>query len=174
MQPWISGIGVGMFVQLYEMDAHVAVEVLGLKYMKGEQPHCGFPESAYTEMTAALVDKGHKVTVIEQTETPEQLRQRNEVLKKRGETTAKVVNREKVAVVTKGTVRDAEMMAGHGDAQYLMSIYARAGEEGGHIVGYCAVDVATSQVILGQLMDDVLMSQTRTQISRSLWISVRC
>ena len=30
--------------QLFEMDAYVGVDVLGLVFMKGEQPHAGFPE----------------------------------------------------------------------------------------------------------------------------------
>ena len=32
----------GKFYEMYEMDAHVGVEHLGLLYMKGDQPHCGF------------------------------------------------------------------------------------------------------------------------------------
>ena len=30
--------------QMFEMDAYVGVDVLGLVFMKGEQPHAGFPE----------------------------------------------------------------------------------------------------------------------------------
>ena len=32
------------FSQMFEMDAYVGVDVLGLIFMKGEQPHAGFPE----------------------------------------------------------------------------------------------------------------------------------
>ena len=37
----------GKFYELFEMDAHVGATDLGLAYMKGEQPHCGFPEKNY-------------------------------------------------------------------------------------------------------------------------------
>lgn len=37
----------GKFYEMFEMDTHVGVEVLGLTYMKGDQPHCGFPEVLY-------------------------------------------------------------------------------------------------------------------------------
>ncbi len=36
--------------QMFEMDAYVGVEVLGLTFMKGEQPHAGFPEIKYADM----------------------------------------------------------------------------------------------------------------------------
>lgn len=56
-------------LQLYEMDAHVGVEVLGIMYMKGDQPHCGFPEAAYRQYAEALARAGYKVVVVEQVHT---------------------------------------------------------------------------------------------------------
>lgn len=46
--------------------------------MQGEQPHCGFPEKNYHTHAERLARAGLKVVVVEQTETPEQLRVRNE------------------------------------------------------------------------------------------------
>lgn len=46
--------------------------------MQGEQPHCGFPEKNYHTHAERLARAGLKVVVVEQTETPEQLRIRNE------------------------------------------------------------------------------------------------
>lgn len=146
------------------MDAHAAVEALGLKYMKGYRPHCGFPESAYTQMAAALAESGHRVVVIEQTETPEQLKQRNEELKSHGKRTDKAVNREQVAVITKGTMTDTDMMSHRSEANYLMSIYSEH-RNGNCTIGICAVDVASSQFLISQFPDDDLFSQLRTQIS---------
>ena len=37
----------GKFYELFEMDAHVGVEHLGLQYMAGDQPHAGFPDKGY-------------------------------------------------------------------------------------------------------------------------------
>jgi DNA mismatch repair protein MSH6 len=47
-------------------------------YWQGDQPHCGFPEARYHENAERLVRAGMRVVVVEQTETPEQLRLRNE------------------------------------------------------------------------------------------------
>ncbi|KAK8698003.1 hypothetical protein V6N13_114135 [Hibiscus sabdariffa] len=35
----------GKFYELFEMDAHIGAKELNLQYMKGEQPHYGFPEN---------------------------------------------------------------------------------------------------------------------------------
>ena len=41
--------------------------------MKGEQPHCGFPEKNYAANAERLARAGHRVVVVEQVETPAQL-----------------------------------------------------------------------------------------------------
>ncbi|KAF9682541.1 hypothetical protein SADUNF_Sadunf05G0119700 [Salix dunnii] len=63
----------GKFYELFEMDAHVGAKELDLQYMKGEQPHCGFPEKNFLMNVEKLARKGYRVLVVEQTETPEQL-----------------------------------------------------------------------------------------------------
>ena len=113
---------VGKFYEMFEMDAHVGSEVLGLSYMKGEQPHCGFPEANYSQMAERLARAGHRVVVVEQTETPEALAKRNEERKRSGLKKDTVVRREKVAVLTRGTLADPEMTSTVADAQYVMSI----------------------------------------------------
>jgi hypothetical protein len=52
--------------QLFEMDAFVGVDVLGLSFMKGDQPHAGFPEAAYHTMAEQLARAGYRVVVVEQ------------------------------------------------------------------------------------------------------------
>jgi len=42
------------------MDAHVGAADLGLNYMKGEQPHCGFPEKNYADNAERLARAGHR------------------------------------------------------------------------------------------------------------------
>jgi DNA mismatch repair protein MSH6 len=54
------------FYEMFEMDAFVGVECLGLQFMKGEQPHAGFPEAAYFTMAEKLARAGHRVVVVEQ------------------------------------------------------------------------------------------------------------
>ncbi|CAI0425114.1 unnamed protein product [Linum tenue] len=63
----------GKFYELFEMDAHIGAKELDLQYMKGEQPHCGFPEKNFSMNVEKLARKGYRVLVVEQTETPEQL-----------------------------------------------------------------------------------------------------
>lgn len=52
--------------QMFEMDAFVGVDVLGLSFMKGDQPHAGFPEAAYHNMAEQLARAGYRVVVVEQ------------------------------------------------------------------------------------------------------------
>ncbi|EFN52031.1 hypothetical protein CHLNCDRAFT_139631 [Chlorella variabilis] len=161
----------GKFYELFEMDAHVAVEVLGLSYMKGDKPHAGFPEAAYHGMAERLARAGHKVVVIEQVETPEMLKARNEERARKGLKRDAVVRREKVAVLTQGTLTDAEMVAAQPEAAYLLALaelpvpdaLMAAAEHSGAPpcvwVGACAVDAATGQMLVGQWLDDELRSQ---------------
>jgi DNA mismatch repair protein MSH6 len=51
---------------MFEMDAFVGVDVLGLSFMKGDQPHAGFPEAAYHGMAEQLARSGYRVVVVEQ------------------------------------------------------------------------------------------------------------
>ncbi|KAL0028206.1 hypothetical protein WJX79_001719 [Trebouxia sp. C0005] len=171
----------GKFYEMFEMDAHVGVEILGLIYMKGEQPHCGFPEKNYHHNAERLARAGLKVVVVEQTETPDQLRIRNEERKANKQNQIKVVNRELVAVLTQATLTDAEMLQAHPDAAYLLSITeqqiakAEPGQEEHGAqqglndksvrIGICAVDVATARILLGQWDDDEMRTGLRGHIT---------
>ncbi|PRQ21660.1 putative DNA mismatch repair protein MutS [Rosa chinensis] len=145
----------GKFYELFEMDAHIGAKELDLQYMKGEQPHCGFPEKNFSMHAEKLARKGYRVLVIEQTETPEQM----ELRRKEGGSKDKVVKREVCAVVTKGTLTEGEMLSANPDASYLMAVTETsqnlANQNGERIFGVCVVDVATSRVILGQFADDL-------------------
>jgi DNA mismatch repair protein MSH6 len=66
----------GKFYEIFHMDADIAVEVLGLMYMKGHVAHAGFPEISYGPMADKLVRAGIKVARVEQTETPDMLAQK--------------------------------------------------------------------------------------------------
>ena len=99
------------------------------------------------------------------------------------------MRREAVAVLTRGTLCDADMLAATPDAAYLLALaelpvpqqekedegMELEGQEGaqGHgqgggagararvWVGACAVDVATGQVLVGQWLDDDMRTQAR-------------
>lgn len=83
------------------MDADIGVQHCGLTYMKGADAHAGFPEISYGTMADKLVRAGYKVARVEQTETPEQLKERKS--KKSRGAAPKVVNREVCSVLTIGT-----------------------------------------------------------------------
>ncbi|KAH9623043.1 hypothetical protein KSS87_003545 [Heliosperma pusillum] len=144
----------GKFYELFEMDAHFGVKELDLQYMKGEQPHCGFPEKNFSVNVEKLARKGYRVLVVEQTETPDQLEIRN---KKEG-SKDKVVKREVCAIVSKGTLTEGELSK-NVDASYIISVAEKGPVSTDNkqelVYGVCVVDVATSRVIVGQMKDDV-------------------
>ncbi|KAK1294157.1 DNA mismatch repair protein MSH6 [Acorus calamus] len=146
----------GKFYELFEMDAHVGARELDLQYMKGEQPHCGFPEKNFSMNLEKLAKKGYRVLVIEQTETPEQLDLRRKEMGSKD----KVVKREICAVVTKGTLTEGELLSTNPDSAYLMSVMERCQtpenqNEGVVIIGVCMVDVSTNRCLLGQFEDNM-------------------
>jgi len=110
----------GKFYEMFEMDAHVGADVLGLQYMKGDQPHCGFPEASYSAYAERLARAGLRVVVVEQTETPTALAARNEERKRKGLQKVNVVNRDVVSVLTIGTLTDPEMLASSPDAANVL------------------------------------------------------
>lgn len=68
---------VGKFYETYHRDADIMVKELDLVYMKGEMAHAGFPEAAYSKFSNMLVNAGYRVARMEQTETPQMLKERN-------------------------------------------------------------------------------------------------
>ncbi|KAL8142654.1 hypothetical protein V2J09_015686, partial [Rumex salicifolius] len=144
----------GKFYELFEMDAHVGVKELDLQYMKGEQPHCGFPEKNFSVNVEKLARKGYRVLVVEQTETPEQL----DIRRKKDGSRDKVVKREICAVITKGTLTEGEIMCLNPDASYIMAITesypSPSQQKEERFYGVCIVDVATSRIMIGQIEDD--------------------
>ena len=67
----------------------------------GDKAHSGFPEISYGKFAAQLVAKGYRVARVEQTETPEMLKERNDS-KGKG-TKDKVVKREMCSIMSKAS-----------------------------------------------------------------------
>ncbi|CAG9467722.1 unnamed protein product [Pedinophyceae sp. YPF-701] len=156
----------GKFYEMFEMDAHVGVEVLGLAIMRGDQPHAGFPEVNYHAHAEMLVRAGYRVVVVEQTETPQQLAERND-RRPKGTKKDTVVRREAVAVLTRGTLYDPEMLHGSTDATWIMALVEprAAGDGRGGPAAACFCDVATGQVRVGFWEDDALRSTLRRHLT---------
>ena len=158
----------GKFYEMYEMDAHVGVKELGLIYMKGEQPHAGFPEKNYQKNAETLARNGHKVVTIEQTETPAMLAERK---KKDSRCKDTVVKREKIAVVTRGTMIDRVMVESCPDASHVLAISEfRKNEDGAMHFGVCAAECAAGKFVLGAYKvvpgsgDEETLSSLRTTL----------
>lgn len=65
---------------------------------------------------------------------------------------ANVVAREIVAVLTKGTLSDPEMLTCQSEPNYILALFqdmAKA-QSGMNLFGACLVDVATGQIVVGQ------------------------
>ena len=174
----------GKFYEIFHHDADVAVRVLGMIYMKGCDAHAGFPEQAYGRYSASLVRAGYRVARVEQTETPDMLRERK---KRTKGPKPQVVNREVCSVMTAGTrtfcyldSQDAlrgeqEDAAGGGGTGPLLTIKealieAGGGEGDGEVKPVCEygvaiVDAVRGSVTLGQFADDVLRSRMVTLLA---------
>ena len=163
----------GKFYELFEMDAHVGATDLGLAYMKGEQPHCGFPEKNYAANAERLARAGHRVVVVEQVETPAQLAARRAAGAK-----DQVVAREKVGVLTRGTLVDAAMTEASPDAAYVVALVEMTGSDerdggdedededsDGPWIGACAVDCAAGRFLVGAWRDDAALTGARATLA---------
>jgi DNA mismatch repair protein MSH6 len=156
----------GKFYEMYEMDAHVGVKELGLIYMKGEQPHAGFPEKNYQKNAETLARNGHKVVTIEQTETPAMLAARKQADSRCKDT---VVKREKIAVVTRGTMIDRVMVESCPDASHVLSI-SEIERNGTVHIGVCACECAAGRFVVGAYKilqgrgDEETLSSLRTTL----------
>jgi len=179
----------GKFYEMFHMDADIGVHVLGFQYMKGHIAHAGFPEVSYGNFSDKLVRAGYKVTRVEQTETPEMLKERKKMT--RGEK-PKVICREVCSILTMGTrtfcyldnadltnsnenesMQVGPLMAirevlctdidNHGDAMEVDTDpdAVRPVCEYGIVV----VDAARAKITIGQFADDVLRTRMTTLIA---------
>ncbi|KAK2166249.1 hypothetical protein LSH36_40g05016 [Paralvinella palmiformis] len=158
----------GKFYELFHMDAVIAVNEMGLIYMKGEHAHSGFPEISYGRYAECLIQKGYKVARIEQTETPDMVAERCKQMTKSTKFD-KVVKREICSIQTKGTKRYSFIDGDSTDASssYLLAICERVDADcgSGQTYGVCFVDTSIGKFYVGQFEDDRHSSRLRTLIA---------
>lgn len=118
----------------------------------------------------------YRVARVEQTETPEMLKQRNKLSKKGN--SSKVVSRELCSILTKGTrtychlddTNELENLSSGASPSLLTCIVERSLQswESSAVVEYgvCFVDTVLSKVTLAQFEDDNLRYRLRTLLSR--------
>lgn len=156
---------VGKFYELFHMDADVGFKELGLIYMKGDKAHSGFPETAYAKMSSQLVEKGYRVARVEQTETPEMLKERNASSK----TKAKVVRREICSLLSVGTHTNSYLDARISSSQdqqasrKLVALKEQVDAATKAIrFGICMVDCATGAFHLAEFDDTEQRDRLKT------------
>lgn len=167
----------GKFYELFHMDATIAVNELGLIYMKGDYAHSGFPEIAYGRYADTLVQKGYRVARIEQTETPEMMEKRCKNMPKTPSKFDKVVKREVCRITTKGTKTFSFLTGECADSQstYLLALAEKeTGSEGCSSYGVCFVDTSIGKFHVGQFVDDRHCSRLRTLIAHYPPVQLLC
>eukprot|EP00804_Cyclotella_cryptica_P002275 CCRYP_004013-RC/>CCRYP_004013-RC protein AED:0.05 eAED:0.05 QI:159/1/1/1/1/0.85/7/1379/1047 len=175
----------GKFYEMFHDDADVAAKELGMAYMKGVVAHAGFPEAAYDKFLGMLVERGYRVARVEQTESPEGLKERKK--ETRGKK-PQVVAREVCGVVSRGTrtycyLEDAscfendnkmttgplivikEILLEENDSNTMDVDEEDSGTHAVCEYGVTIVDAVTAAVSLGQFADDVLRSRMQTLLA---------
>lgn len=132
----------GDFYELFFEDAIQASEALSITLTKRGQsagedvPMCGVPFHAYESYLSKLVQKGYRVAICEQTETPEEA-------KKRGHKA--IVTRDVVRVVTPGTLTEDVLLAGALN-NYIALIWAAPKKS--HEIAVAISDISTGEFLL--------------------------
>lgn len=169
----------GKFYELYDIDADIGHQQLGLNFTKGgrvDMRCCGVPEQSFEKHCARLVDSGYKVGRVEQTETANAAEKRKSG---GGANTASVCERSLVRILTKGTVTDDGLLRDY-RARYIVALVERTAmphsleskgnaraEDGSRPMpheklrkfGVCFVDVASGSINIGEIDDDTRIAK---------------
>jgi len=148
----------GKFYELFYDDALICHKELDLNWMGGKM-HVGFPEKALEKYGYELVSRGYKVCVVEQTETPKQMEERLKAEKKAGIKSNKLIKREMVQVMSKGTYID-QNDPNH-EPRYLLSIRSR-----GELIGVAFLEIGSNKISLGAFKDDQNYTTFKTLVSQ--------
>ncbi|TMW60695.1 hypothetical protein Poli38472_000737 [Pythium oligandrum] len=165
---------VGKFYELFHMDADVGFKELNLIYMKGEKAHSGFPEIAYAKMSSQLVEKGYRVARVEQTETPDMLKERNS----KSSTKAKVVRREMCSLLSPGTNTVSFLDAPISSSQeriskYLLALKEQVDPQAKSIrYGVVLVDCATGAFHLSEFDDTEQRDRLKTLFAQFFVVEI--
>ncbi|QQG35740.1 MAG: DNA mismatch repair protein MutS [Micavibrio aeruginosavorus] len=151
----------GDFYELFFNDAVVASAILDITLTKrgktqGEEiPMCGVPFHAHEAYMAKLIRAGHKVAICDQTETPEEARQ------KRG--SKALVNRDVIRVVTQGTLTEDGLLDARSN-NYLAALCEVGGQ-----YGLSWLELSTGEFLVQPVLEkDLAMAIARVGASELL------
>lgn len=175
----------GKFYEMYDVDADIAHKKLGLNFTKGgrvDMRCCGIPEQSFEKHCLRLIDLGHKVGRVEQTETAIAADKR----KASSSNTSAVCERSMVRILTKATAREEGLLQDH-HARYALAITEKTkgdspgvssdqstiveygpgckGTASSVTIGVAYIDVASGSVTISQYEDDFRLSRTERLIT---------
>ena len=146
----------GDFYELFYEDAVIASQILDITLTKRGKSKgddiemCGVPYHAYEPYLAKLIRAGYKVAICEQTETPEEAKER---AKKEGKSASKsLVMREAVRIVTQGTLTEDHLLDVRAH-NYLCSLHSYRDSYG---LAWC--DLSTGELFVQSCNLDILRS----------------
>ncbi len=132
----------GDFYEMFFEDAVTAAPILDIaltsrdKNIEGAVPMAGVPYHAIGGYLRTLVERGMKVAICEQMETPEEAKRRKG---------PNIVRREVVRVVTPGALVDEEHLAA-GEANYLAAFVRGGGKTSS--VGLALLDISQGELVV--------------------------
>lgn len=151
----------GDFYELFFNDAILAAAILDITLTKrgktqGEEiPMCGVPFHAHEAYMARLIRAGHKVAICDQTETPEEAKQ------KRG--SKALVNRDVIRVVTQGTLTEDGLLDARSN-NYLAALCEIGGQ-----YGLSWLELSTGEFLVQPVLEkDLAMALGRVSASELL------
>lgn len=151
----------GDFYELFFNDAILASAILDITLTKrgktqgDEIPMCGVPFHAHEAYMARLIRAGHKVAICDQTETPEEAKQ------KRG--SKALVNRDVIRVVTQGTLTEDGLLDARSN-NYLAALCDVGGQ-----YGLSWLELSTGEFLVQPVLEkDLAMAIGRVSASELL------
>lgn len=151
----------GDFYEMFFNDAIIASAILDITLTKrgktqgDEIPMCGVPFHAHEAYMAKLIRAGHKVAICDQTETPEEAKQ------KRG--SKALVNRDVIRVVTQGTLTEDGLLDARSN-NYLAALCDVGGQ-----YGLSWLELSTGEFLVQPVLEkDLTMAIGRVSASELL------
>ena len=159
----------GDFYEMFFSDAELASKALDIAltsrgtYMDKPIPMCGIPYHAFSSYIPKLVNKGFKIAVCDQIETPDEARQRG------GKA---VVKREVTRIITSGTLTEESLLPSNLN-NYLMAVFSLKNKSDLNI--YVAItDISTGEFKITSFINNAaveLLSYTITTNPSEILVS---
>lgn len=147
----------GKFYEIFYEDALICHKELDLSWM-GKAMSVGFPEKTLDRYAYILVNRGYKVCVVEQTETPKQMEER--LRNQKGiPQKEKIVKRAAVQIMSKGTYVDPNDT--NMEPRILLAVRCKKS-----LIAVSYLDIGSNIFTMGAFLDDSNFTIFKTFISQ--------